>query len=67
MYWTTCGLRCEWLGIPEPPQQGNINCAILGSGIGGSADPRRKWKEMGERKREGEREGERKLLPLFAK
>ena len=23
--------------------QGNINCAILGSGIGGSEDPRRKW------------------------
>ena len=39
--------------------QGTINCAILGSGIGGSGDPRRKWEEMGEREREREREGER--------
>ena len=52
--------------------QGTINCAILGSGIrevetlgvNGS-----KWEEMGEngRAREGEREGERKVLLLFAK
>ena len=40
-------------------QQGTINCAILGSGIGGSGDPRRKWEEMGEREREREREIER--------
>ena len=40
-------------------EQGTINCAILGSGIGGSGDPRRKLEEMGER--------ERKVLLLFAK
>ena len=38
-----------------------INCAILGSVIGGSGDQRRKWEEM------EEREGERKVLLLFAK
>ena len=42
--------------------QGAINCAILGSGIGGSGDPRRKWEEMGEREREREREGERESV-----
>ena len=49
----------------SPWKQGTINCAILGSGIGG--DPRRKWEEMGEQEREREREGERKVLLLFAK
>ena len=32
-----------------------INCAILGSGIGGSGDQRRKWEEMEEREREREK------------
>ena len=32
--------------------QSTINCATLESGIGLSGDPRRKWEEMGERKRE---------------
>ena len=55
--------------------------AILGSGIGGSGDPRRKWEEMGgngrkweemgererEREKGRERKGERKVLLLFAK
>ena len=43
--------------------QGAINCAILGSGIRGSGDPRRKWEEMGER----EREKFLNVLLLFAK
>ena len=37
-----------------PAQMNTINCAILGSGIRGSGDPRRKWEEMGERERERE-------------
>ena len=36
-----------------------LNCGILVSWVGGSGDPRRKWKEMGERERERGREGER--------
>ena len=32
--------------------QGPFNCGILVSGIGGRGDPRRKWEEIGERKRE---------------
>ena len=47
--------------------QGTINWAILESGIGGSGDPRRKWEKMGEQVREMEKEGERKVLLLFAK
>ena len=43
-------------------KQGTINCAILGSGIGGSSDPRRKWVEMGERERERERKGKRESV-----
>ena len=42
--------------------QGTINCTILGSGIGGSGDPRRKWESERERERE-----KRKVLLLFAK
>ena len=46
-------------------EQGTINCAILGSGIGGSGDPRRKWEEMGERERE--REGVLKNVAFVCK
>ena len=44
--------------LKSGPQQGTINCAILGSGIGGSGDPRRECEEMGGngRAREGKRE-----------
>ena len=45
--------------------QGNINCAILESGIGGSGDPRRKWEEMGEQERERKREREREKKCCF--
>ena len=52
--------------------QGTINCAILGSRIREVETLRvngRKWEEMGGngRAREGEREGERKVLLLLAK
>ena len=51
------GQHHSWTTHRGPPPQGTINCAILGSLIGGSGDPRRKWDEM----------GERKVLLLFAK
>ena len=46
----------EKVNLAHKTKQGTINCAILGSMIRRSGDPRRKWEEMGERERERERE-----------
>ena len=43
------------------------NCGILVARVRGSGDPRRKWEKIGEPERERAREGERKVLLLFAK